>query len=109
MAINKFQDAFYKTEDILTLKVWSFPIPEVSSHEWCVNDLNSGKNFWPCLFFANQANKDTGAELQVNCLLATWILKLLKTALGFRDAHRNSALDSYLQLSFLLRGVTEPA
>lgn len=109
MAINKFQDAFYKTEDILTLKMWSFPKTEVSSLDWCMNDLNSVKHFWLCLVFANQASKDTGAELHVNCLLTTRILKLLNTTLGFRDARRDSALDSYLQPSFLLRGVTEPA
>lgn len=63
--INKFQDAFYKIESILTVRVWSFPIPETSSLEWWVNDLYSGRNFWLWLFFANQASKDTGTGLKL--------------------------------------------
>lgn len=64
MPINKFQDAFHKTEDILTRRVQSFPISETSSLEWWVNDWYSGTNSWLWLFFANQTSKDTGTELK---------------------------------------------
>jgi len=64
VSTDKFQDAVYKTEDILILRVRSFPVPEVSSLEWWVNGLHSGTNFWLCLFFTNQASKDTGTELK---------------------------------------------